>query len=697
MNLGGLTEGAEAAAGVIVGIIGGIAIILVLVAASVFVHFLRRRVWAPKFERLEILAALTQEQEAAAAELSALGFEQTGAAAMQTGGAAHFVLSFQHASSSAFAALVLTRDARVGFPAVFYSFDADGLLLATVNRQIALVPVKTEGADVIDCYAPDLPSHWRSHLGRLAKASPVTISGEEAQQRAFATAEGYAGFLQNAGYIADKDGAWRPGWRMALRQTKERLRNLRSFAKPYVSAVTSGKYRDSHDAACFAEMEAKEANASRSAKAKGWILGLSAATSFPLWGLVLGWDLAVPIMIILAVHEAGHALAMWSFGYRNITVMFVPLLGALVTAKPKDIAVWKQALMLLVGPVPGFAAGAAALLYLKGHPVHAWGLQWTKIAALAAAINFLNLLPITPLDGGKLLEIALFNRWPRARLVFIAVSCLVLLFYSYLSENFILIVFSGALIGSLFAQRRITALQRAWRAGLSREEQIKHLFHVARASFVNPAFATIQPLVKAVFTLRSIRQPRIWESAVFISALLILWSGAAAGWHMLRRNPGTSIVSSGTLTTHSSAITPCRNEQNLAAAVKVCLALLKNGQLDEASQVMAYDKLSEVALIGRDYKTSLEWSRKAIAANPGFAYHHYLAAEALTGLGQFSDAIAMYTGAVKAYPAFFQALHKRGEAYLKLGDIVNAKKDFEAALSVNKDYQPAKQSLMRLK
>ena len=48
---------------------------------------------------------------------------------------------------------------------------------------------------------------------------------------------------------------------------------------------------------------------------------------------VIGWDLnLVQVVLFLAVfllHEAGHALGMFIFGYKNVSLFFVPLLGAL--------------------------------------------------------------------------------------------------------------------------------------------------------------------------------------------------------------------------------------------------------------------------------------------------------------------------------------------------------------------------------
>src|SRR5208282_3764521 len=157
---------------------------------------------------------------------------------------------------------------------------------------------------------------------------------------------------------------------------------------------------------------------------------------------------------------------------------------------------------------------------------------------------------------------------------------------------------------SLFTQRRIMKLQRAWREGLSDQDQIKHLFEVSRAIFTGQSFVQLRPVVKAVFTMRTMQQPRVWDGVFVSSVLVVLWSGAAGSFYAWKQRPDTSVVSASQLMTHSTAVWPCKNEADRVKALRICTELLKKGQLDKASQVIAYDKLAETALAGSDYKTA---------------------------------------------------------------------------------------------
>src|SRR5690348_9012590 len=61
--------------------------------------------------------------------------------------------------------------------------------------------------------------------------------------------------------------------------------------------------------------------------------------------------LAVLVAVVL-FHEAGHALGMRWFGFRDVRMFFIPFFGAAVSGRPRGAAAWKDAVVSLLGPLP---------------------------------------------------------------------------------------------------------------------------------------------------------------------------------------------------------------------------------------------------------------------------------------------------------------------------------------------------------
>lgn len=118
------------------------------------------------------------------------------------------------------------------------------------------------------------------------------------------------------------------------------------------------------------------------------------------------WELLFIIVGILLVHEAGHYVAMKLFRYRNVRMFFIPLLGAAVSGEHYTAPGWKKIIVALLGPLPGiFLGGVVGITGLiKGNPL------LTKVGLMAVVLNGFQLLPVLPLDGGRVLHALLFSR-----------------------------------------------------------------------------------------------------------------------------------------------------------------------------------------------------------------------------------------------------------------------------------------------
>jgi len=127
----------------------------------------------------------------------------------------------------------------------------------------------------------------------------------------------------------------------------------------------------------------------------GW-----AAASAATWSILFSWKFALAIMVQLFVHEYGHVHAMRRSGMKVRGLYFVPFLGALAVSEDAFTSRRQQAYVALSGPIWGSALALlpAGLWLWTGEPT------WAAIAAWWALINLFNLLPIAPLDGGRIMH-----------------------------------------------------------------------------------------------------------------------------------------------------------------------------------------------------------------------------------------------------------------------------------------------------
>jgi Zn-dependent protease len=127
----------------------------------------------------------------------------------------------------------------------------------------------------------------------------------------------------------------------------------------------------------------------------GW-----AAASAATYGFLFSWKFAAALLLQLFVHEYGHVHAMRRTGMRVRGMYFVPFLGAMAVTEDAFTSRRQQAYVALAGPLWGalFSLVPAGLWLWTQDPV------WAAIASWWAIINLFNLLPISPLDGGRVMQ-----------------------------------------------------------------------------------------------------------------------------------------------------------------------------------------------------------------------------------------------------------------------------------------------------
>ncbi len=162
------------------------------------------------------------------------------------------------------------------------------------------------------------------------------------------------------------------------------------------------------------------------AKIKILLLFGSVLLSLLAYGLAFGWRFGALFLLILAVHETGHTLAIRRRGLPASLPIFIPFLGALINLRRRPCDAGEEAYIAAAGPL--FGLGASYALLLGGMFFHVPVLM--VAAGFGMLLHIFNLLPVTPLDGGRMVA---FLRW-RAWIPGFALL-LLLLFYNPASHS----------------------------------------------------------------------------------------------------------------------------------------------------------------------------------------------------------------------------------------------------------------------
>jgi Zn-dependent protease len=127
-----------------------------------------------------------------------------------------------------------------------------------------------------------------------------------------------------------------------------------------------------------------------------FLFSIFVSAAFYVW--FGGWWFGIGLVGLLFVHEIGHVLEAKRQGLPVSVPIFIPFMGALITLKQMPRNVWREAQLAIAGPILG-SLGALAL-YIAGVAYNSPHLK--GLAFLGFLINLFNLLPVIPLDGGRI-------------------------------------------------------------------------------------------------------------------------------------------------------------------------------------------------------------------------------------------------------------------------------------------------------
>lgn len=306
---------------------------------------------------------------------------------------------------------------------------------------------------VADAMADSLAAQWAFHRQRADL--PASCDASEAEEFDHDTQEARLfACWEKSGLLCREGDYWCLSQRGAWRFLRQVLAGNQCVARlPPMLVSESPEMRVLADTLAWRNQERLLRAMAAPLREKYRWFAVSSLLGMATFAWMTSWQTACLLMLVLLFHEFGHALAMRWLGYRQLGVVVLPFLGALALGRKDDAGPWQRLLVLLAGPLPGLLLGIALAQFASGAVDRP---QWQlELVTMLIVVNLFNLIPLTPLDGGQIVETFLFARRPRLRFGFFAASTLGLILVGYHLESPYL---AGA--GFLLA----VGIPHAWRA-----------------------------------------------------------------------------------------------------------------------------------------------------------------------------------------------------------------------------------------
>lgn len=135
------------------------------------------------------------------------------------------------------------------------------------------------------------------------------------------------------------------------------------------------------------------------------------------YSLIYGWRYAVGFVILLFIHEMGHYIAARQRGLDVGAPAFIPFVGAWIQLKDMPHNAETEAYVGLGGPLLG-SIGALVCYFIARQTDSSLMLA---ISYAGFFLNLFNLIPLSPLDGGRITAVLSPRIWLLGVPVLIAV------------------------------------------------------------------------------------------------------------------------------------------------------------------------------------------------------------------------------------------------------------------------------------
>lgn len=148
------------------------------------------------------------------------------------------------------------------------------------------------------------------------------------------------------------------------------------------------------------------------------------ASSVAVYSVMFTFEFALALIGVLVFHEYGHLRAMKKFGIPTKGMYLIPFVGGLAVGDAPRTR-WQDVYISMMGPVFGLIMTLVFYIIYLITESHFAGL----VASTSALLNLFNLIPVYPLDGGRVVKSLVFsgrNYLALVMLLMISALCFVL-------------------------------------------------------------------------------------------------------------------------------------------------------------------------------------------------------------------------------------------------------------------------------
>jgi Zn-dependent protease len=405
----------------------------------------------------------------------------------------------------------------------FYSRDRSGSQFWSLSWQEHMYIAGLPGWTFEDTRTKDLEKGYRIHLrqrnGRVAE--PRTIDQPDRIAEAQRFLDAYVKYLKDAGWtqqVSENEYRFKllPALRLALRVLVGEFR-ARNYLRRHRPASFTGSAGASPEVAVdvYKRFEGRVAQSRPIHWAvKLVVFGVSAVVFCLVFGFVIvtSWVTVILLAVAVLFHELGHLAGMWMFGYRDLQILFIPAFGAMAMGIKEEVKPWQRAVVVFLGPMPGLLV-SCVLLIAQDFPAESWQFQ---LLVIMFVINYINLLPVLPFDGGVIFDLSVAQRLPYMTSVLTCISVLVFGVAGIYLSDVILLALAGFLLLTLRSQWWMAKAQQTLRQQVpaGNDDEVLHRIF---AEFRKPEYSRLSFGSRVQFARKFLSQRKNGDASLLLS------------------------------------------------------------------------------------------------------------------------------------------------------------------------------------